>query len=119
MERERVMVLNMEVWIGVSGMAVSRWGFVSSSLSAEGACRCVERVVCVVDVAASRWAAKRCTSSFRTRPSLPVPVTSEIWTSSSFSRPRTAGVASVACFDGGFDATTLSALSGLGSVSRG
>ena len=43
--------------------------------------------------AANLW-----TSSLRTRPSLPLPVTWDMSTSSSFKRPRTAGVAKAACF---------------------
>ena len=45
--------------------------------------------------AANLW-----TSSFRTRPSLPVPAMSVMLTSSSFKSPRTAGVANVECFSG-------------------
>lgn len=47
---------------------------------------------CTSRAAASLW-----TSSFRTRPSLPVPVTSAMLTSSSFRSPRTAGVANNEC----------------------
>ena len=41
-----------------------------------------------------------CTSSFSTRPSLPVPSMSSILSLRSLSMPRTAGVARDACFPG-------------------
>lgn len=50
-----------------------------------------------VEDAVERASANFCTSSLRTRPSLPVPMTELISTSKVFRRPRTAGVASELC----------------------
>lgn len=92
MVRERVMVLNICSWIGVSACGCCCW--VASELDGglaggggwAGAGWGTSRA------AASLW-----TSSFRTRPSFPVPVTSAMLTSSSFKSPRTAGVAKDEC----------------------
>lgn len=80
--------------MGVSFRGSSIW-----AASAGGGALVVEGAGCGDGVvgASSRAAAKVWTSSFRTRPSLPVPVTSDISTLSSFKRPRTAGVASLEC----------------------
>ena len=90
MERERAMVLNIWDWIGVREIEVSVWGVVEV------------REICgdedgdgsdgVREVAAWFW-----TSSLRTRPSLPVPVTWLMSILRSFKSPRTAGVANELC----------------------
>lgn len=87
MRREWVMVLNICCWMGVSGCGCGCW--VELELREGLAGGGWGGTSCAVD---SLW-----TSSFRTRPSLPVPVTSAILMSSSFKRPRTAGVANDEC----------------------
>ena len=86
-------------------MLVSCWGV---SAEESGACEGVGGGV--GDGVVARWAANWCTSSFRTRPSLPVPAMSDMLTESSFSRARTAGVARAACLEGGFGTTLVSTL---------
>lgn len=88
MRREWVMVLNICCWMGVSGCGCGCWvdlelreGLAGGGWGGAGWGGSSRAVV-------SLW-----TSSFRTRPSLPVPVTSAMLMFSSFKRPRTAGVA--------------------------
>ena len=100
MVRDRVMVLNIWLWIGVRVRGVSICG---SSAAAEVREGCGRDEAGDSVVSESRAAANLCTSSFITRPSFPVPVTCAISTFSSLSRPRTAGVANAACLPNSFD----------------
>lgn len=56
----------------------------------------------------------RRTSSFMTRPSLPVPVISRMSILCVLRRPRTAGVASEACFDFGASGIGVDGIEGVG-----
>ena len=91
MERERVMDLNIAVWMGVIGVVVSWAG-------CDAGCGLVVlllllSVLVLVDPDGDwklRWL---WTSSFRTRPSRPVPEMSAMSRLCSLRRARTAGVA--------------------------
>lgn len=92
MESDLVICLYMPDWTGVKVC-------MRSSVCGEGAAAGAADVDVVPGAC---FAASAClwTSSFRTRPSLPVPSMSSIFNLRSFSMPRTAGVASDACFPG-------------------
>lgn len=86
MFRDLVMVLNMADWMGVSLVSVSVCAVLSDVVAGTGT---------------SFDSTSLSTSSFRTRPSLPVPVMSRMLMPCVLRRPRTAGVARDACFDRG------------------
>ena len=105
MVKDLVMVLNIWDWMWVSGCVDSTC---CESLIAVARIPLVAALVEVVDgVGPVASGCSFCetnlrTSSFKTRPSLPVPVMSRMLRLCVLSMPRTAGVAREACFDCGF-----------------
>ena len=105
MASERVILLNICCWIGVRGMV---WGVFAAAAAADAVASKggVLRdelfsglgVDSPSDLAAAVEATCRCTSSFNTCPSRPVPWMSAISTANCLVRCRTAGVASLALF---------------------
>lgn len=103
MFRDFVIALNMDDWTGVRLVTVSDWR-VSGVMD-----DWVDGVVESALVGESLFSTNLSTSSFITRPSLPVPFTSRISTPWVFRSPRTAGVARDAYFDLGASVGTSDA----------
>lgn len=90
MESDLVICLNMPDWTGVR--VCTRSSICCEDTAAGVTEADVELFACFA-ASACLW-----TSSFRTRPSLPVPSMSSMFNFRSLSMPRTAGVANEACF---------------------
>lgn len=99
MFRDLVIVLNICDWIGVRLTVASDCRVSGDPETGAG--------TEVGAVGESLWATKFSTSSFITRPSLPVPLTSRMFTPWLFNSPRTAGTARDACFVLGVSSRTL------------